>query len=170
MLLLVPLDELWNERCFRPRFYIRGQETIWANGVKFCKNHVPGAGSIARPVDLQSSVLRLCRDFIVNYKALHAVLSFRSRQHGHNTPRTTKTKIFSFQTNTRPGMCWRFNKIKHLNKTFASTFVCKFTHLSHIYPHWFLTHTDTCRQPTKYRCFHNHAPPVAQTIDQLLVL
>ena len=34
--------------------------TIWANEMNFVMNHAPGAGSIARPVDQQSSALPLC--------------------------------------------------------------------------------------------------------------
>ena len=34
--------------------------TIWASEMNFDMNHALGAGSIARPVDLQSSSLPLC--------------------------------------------------------------------------------------------------------------
>ena len=34
-------------------------ETTWANEMNFIMNHAPGAGSIARPVDQQSSALPL---------------------------------------------------------------------------------------------------------------
>ena len=36
-----------------------GPGTTWADDVYFDMNHAPGAGSIARPVDLQSSTLPL---------------------------------------------------------------------------------------------------------------
>ena len=42
--------------------YYTGPGTTWANEMNFGMNHAPGAGLIARPVDLQSSVLPLCHD------------------------------------------------------------------------------------------------------------
>ena len=36
-----------------------GPRTAWANEINFVMSHAPGAGSIAQPVDLQSSVLPL---------------------------------------------------------------------------------------------------------------
>ena len=37
-----------------------GPWTNWANEMNIVMNHAPGAGSIARPVDQQSSALPLC--------------------------------------------------------------------------------------------------------------
>ena len=52
-----------NKRYFRSRFCtvkaIAGPGTTWANELNFVLNHAPGAGSIARPVDQQSSALPL---------------------------------------------------------------------------------------------------------------
>ena len=36
-----------------------GQGTTWANGMNFVMNHAPGAGTITRPIDQQSSMLPL---------------------------------------------------------------------------------------------------------------
>ena len=53
-----------HEWCFRPRFctvkaVYTGPVTTWANEMNFVMNLVPGAGSIVRPVDQQSSILPL---------------------------------------------------------------------------------------------------------------
>ena len=37
-----------------------GQGTTWADEMNYGMNHAPGARPIARPVDLQSSMLPLC--------------------------------------------------------------------------------------------------------------
>ena len=37
-----------------------GPGTTWDDEMNFVMNHAPGAGSIARPVDQQSSALPLC--------------------------------------------------------------------------------------------------------------
>ena len=37
-----------------------GPRTTWANEMNFIMNYAPGVGSIARPVDQQSSALPLC--------------------------------------------------------------------------------------------------------------
>ena len=45
-----------------PRFYavsLYWPGTTWANEMKFVMNHVPSAGSIARPIDQRSSALPL---------------------------------------------------------------------------------------------------------------
>ena len=39
-----------------------GPRTTWANEMNFGMKHAPGAGLIARPVDLQSSMLPLSCD------------------------------------------------------------------------------------------------------------
>ena len=39
-----------------------GLGTTWANEMNIGVNHAPHAGSIARPVDLQSNTLPLCYD------------------------------------------------------------------------------------------------------------
>ena len=40
-----------------------GPRTTWADGINFIMNHVPGTGSIARPVDQKSSALPLCYSY-----------------------------------------------------------------------------------------------------------
>ena len=61
-----PMPWKHNYWCFRPRFYTvrlnckatKGYKRItWATEMKFVMNHAPGAGSIAQPVNLQSSAL-----------------------------------------------------------------------------------------------------------------
>ena len=41
-----------------------GSGAIWVNEMNVIKNHAADAGSIGRPVDLQSSALPLCQTFI----------------------------------------------------------------------------------------------------------
>ena len=49
-----------NEWCLRSLFCtVTGPGITWANEMNLVMNHAPGAGSIARPVDLQSSALPL---------------------------------------------------------------------------------------------------------------
>ena len=43
-----------------------GSGTTWANDMPFVMNHDPGAGSLARPIDLQSSALPLCHGYPLN--------------------------------------------------------------------------------------------------------
>ena len=54
-------ESVINEWCFRPRFCTCniGPGTTWANEMNFVMKHAPGAGSIAQPVDKQSSELPL---------------------------------------------------------------------------------------------------------------
>ena len=46
-----------NDWCFKPRFCT--VRLHWAHAMNFVMNHAPGAGSMARPVDQQSSALPL---------------------------------------------------------------------------------------------------------------
>ena len=41
--------------------------TTWANEMHCGMNHAPGAGSIARPVDLQPSAILLCNGCLDNH-------------------------------------------------------------------------------------------------------
>ena len=54
-----------NDWCFRPQFctvrlYWSGYNLGWWNEMNFIRSHASGGGSIARPIDLQSSALPLC--------------------------------------------------------------------------------------------------------------
>ena len=75
----------WKECCFRPRFcnvrlYWAG-DTL-ANKVNFAMNHAPGAGSIAQPADLQSSLLPLYhgRPPHCNTKRIHKIHTLKLRE------------------------------------------------------------------------------------------
>ena len=47
-------------QCFKPQICTVRPGTTWANEVTFVMNHASGTGSIAQPVDPQSSMLPLC--------------------------------------------------------------------------------------------------------------
>ena len=55
-----------------------GQGTTWAYAMNFGTNHAPSAGSIAGPVDLQSSALPLCYDcpHVIKEKTISICHSF----------------------------------------------------------------------------------------------
>ena len=44
-----------------------GPGSTWDNEMNFGLKHAPGAGLIAPPVDLQSSMLRLCYHILLSY-------------------------------------------------------------------------------------------------------